>query len=81
MAAPQHVRTVGKKPSVDKENVQYLAKAVRLLAPRSWTSQGQNCNKCMSFAEVPTVSHTKCISGLAQAPISKCTKVNVIEHL
>lgn len=32
---PLHVRMVGKKPTVDKENVQYLANAVRLLAPRS----------------------------------------------
>lgn len=31
---PQHVRTVGKKPSVDKENVQYLANAVKPLAPQ-----------------------------------------------
>lgn len=50
---PQHVRTLGKKPTVDKENVQYLANAVRLLAPWSWASQGQNCEKCMSICWSP----------------------------
>lgn len=76
---PQHVRTVRKKASVDKENAHYLANAVRLLAlefPRVRTVK----NAC-PLAEVPTESHAKCISRLVQAPTSKRTEVNVTKHL